>query len=1003
MKKSIFLLTILLLEMEVIGMAGAEPVIKVPMVEEPPVIDGSLDEPCWQKAAKISEFILQNTGLSAKEKSEVLLTYDAENLYLAFIAYESQMGRITAAKPWLETEEIFQGDVIEIFVGPKDTGYFQICANVEGTRFDRSANEGPSWNGLWRSGQSKYPDRWCVEVAIPFIDFPEAGEFIGTPAAGATWRLALARSEIPKGEKSFWPVAFERPTLTAPPLDSNFGKITFTGSENHPNVKVNPPPGSVYGPGVIRLTVQNPTNESKEVRSYLAVNSEEIPARVEIPPHKEKTVELKYSLNSPGSHKIYLEITDLETERLLHLSKAEFSLPDFSSVLNSSKEKLKNWEKLPKNLPKEVLEIRQFYERASSLLREVQGLQEELTTSSRLTNEQWARITRQIRTLTEEMPILEREAIKLKAFTVFCSQVAKPEFGLSWESSLERLFPNKTFSGEISADYSLSGARNEYVACQLAVIPFWKDLAGVNIEAGDLIGKDGHILGRQNIEIRRIGYVHLSKPPFPVKYPDQGPWWPDPLFPLTIPLTEFAFPGERSLQSFWVTVYIPESTPPGDYQGKIRVVTTNSHSLVAVLKLKVWDFTLSKKSHLRTDFWFSGNVLEMFYFREIDIDMYKQWAEFLWKYRLGSYLQEPRPIQRVKIWREPDGAYSFDFSELDQFTEVSMANGCNAYNMNLSCSDGACGLTSIIGGPEYVKAVKDKATGVLIDWKNESKEEQEKLFVQFWKAYVQHFKEKGWFDVAHYQGIDEPSSRTRPPQLEHIYQLIRKTAPDLKRMSAGARPGYNLDDLMEIWCPQMDSFDPKIYEKERRKGKEIWWYICWDPSYPYANFHIPDLTTGYRLLFWMSWKYKIDGFLYWGTAYWTDRTGKLWQRDPTKRWPNSEWKTDLFGDGYLVYPGPDGPWPSIRLENIRDGLEDYEYFYLLKELTDEVRKIDQQGRYSSLIETSNKLLEVNPEVVKSLTEYTEKPVIILEERNRLANQIIEIRNALKILGQEIKD
>ena len=37
---------------------------------------------------------------------------------------------------------------------------------------------------------------------------------------------------------------------------------------------------------------------------------------------------------------------------------------------------------------------------------------------------------------------------------------------------------------------------------------------------------------------------------------------------------------------------------------------------------------------------------------------------------------------------------------------------------------------------------------------------------------------------------------------------------------------------------------------------------------------------------------------------------------------------DIFanGDGYFLYPGPNGPLPSVRLHNIRDGFEDVELF-----------------------------------------------------------------------------
>ena len=52
-------------------------------------------------------------------------------------------------------------------------------------------------------------------------------------------------------------------------------------------------------------------------------------------------------------------------------------------------------------------------------------------------------------------------------------------------------------------------------------------------------------------------------------------------------------------------------------------------------------------------------------------------------------------------------------------------------------------------------------------------------------------------------------------------------------------------------------------------------------------------------------------------------------------WSSYRFNTGVNGDGYLFYPGKpygiDGPVGSIRLEAIRDGLEEYEIFYNLKE------------------------------------------------------------------------
>ena len=47
------------------------------------------------------------------------------------------------------------------------------------------------------------------------------------------------------------------------------------------------------------------------------------------------------------------------------------------------------------------------------------------------------------------------------------------------------------------------------------------------------------------------------------------------------------------------------------------------------------------------------------------------------------------------------------------------------------------------------------------------------------------------------------------------------------------------------------------------------------------------------------------------------------------------------GDGFLAYPGApighDGPVSSVRLEQAREGCEDYEYLYLLRDLTAKAR------------------------------------------------------------------
>jgi len=59
-------------------------------IAEGPVIDGSLDEAVWQRAAVIDQFIQQEPeeGAPATERTEVRVLYDGSNLYVGVRAYD---------------------------------------------------------------------------------------------------------------------------------------------------------------------------------------------------------------------------------------------------------------------------------------------------------------------------------------------------------------------------------------------------------------------------------------------------------------------------------------------------------------------------------------------------------------------------------------------------------------------------------------------------------------------------------------------------------------------------------------------------------------------------------------------------------------------------------------------------------------------------------------------------------------------------------------------------
>ena len=122
--------------------------------------------------------------------------------------------------------------------------------------------------------------------------------------------------------------------------------------------------------------------------------------------------------------------------------------------------------------------------------------------------------------------------------------------------------------------------------------------------------------------------------------------------------------------------------------------------------------------------------------------------------------------------------------------------------------------------------------------------------------------------------------------------------------------------------------------------------------------------------------------LYYAVTNWGYYNG-LPKNQPITSGPYTNWNpivswTDKYngyldGDGQLYCAGPPnvGPLPTIRLENIRDGLEDYEYLWMLAELEGNVEKARAACE----------------PVTTGLTTFTRDPKTVYATRDRIARRI----------------
>jgi hypothetical protein len=134
----------------------------------------------------------------------------------------------------------------------------------------------------------------------------------------------------------------------------------------------------------------------------------------------------------------------------------------------------------------------------------------------------------------------------------------------------------------------------------------------------------------------------------------------------------------------------------------------------------------------------------------------------------------------------------------------------------------------------------------------------------------------------------------------------------------------------------------------------------------------------------MIWKYRHDGFLYYSSALWlADEQAKdLWLRTPMSGAPVTNWNGRSFGkyngDGVLIYPGEKGPIATLRLKQIRDGIEDYWYFVMLQRALNNSAKMSPEWRADT-----KKELQIDETLIHTMTDYAQDPKVLLQKRARL--------------------
>jgi Domain of unknown function (DUF4091) len=476
--------------------------------------------------------------------------------------------------------------------------------------------------------------------------------------------------------------------------------------------------------------------------------------------------------------------------------------------------------------------------------------------------------------------------------------------------SLIKVFPDDAAGSNRNPSDLILLPRNGHATLQLAVR---SDAPVLDLKITTVVA------GPVDAEVRRVGYVpvHKNTPDSPDdelvrKAPAR---FPDPLLedmPFSIPANE--------TNAVWITFHAGPHADPGDYTG--RAVFRSAARAIATVSFHVRVMrALVPKQTLKVTNWFNLDKDHLGRFFDLRNDDERYWnllediAQVMSDHRQNVILT---PVLSLADARLEGGRIVYDFSRLDRWLDTFGKRGLTEVVEGGHLLDRENGYRSPLKVPVFVV---DNGQ-VRRDTVNADDPRAEAHLDSFLPALFEHLKQKGLAE-RYVQHILDEAHGDEPPYYKRYAALVRKNMPGVKTIDAIDQPASPVASDCDIWVPVLGKFDDRLpaIRDHLKQGGEAWFYTCVFPQGRYLNRFIDYPLLKTRLLHWFNFRHDLSGYLHWG--------GDFWDADP---YQNTEVVInagqDLLpaGDAFITYPWRErnSIHSSIRLEAMREGIEDYE-------------------------------------------------------------------------------
>ena len=174
-------------------------------VEEPPHVDGVLDEAIYQSLPPITGFIQQDPreGEIATEPTLVWILFDSHNIYISARCRDSQPHRIVANDMRRDGSNVSQNDNLSVIIDTfhdRRNGYEFLMNSIGGmwdTQVTDERDTNRNWNTVWTQRSRRDAEGWTSEMAIPFRSLRYRG------SGPQVWGINIRRNVRWKNELSY--------------------------------------------------------------------------------------------------------------------------------------------------------------------------------------------------------------------------------------------------------------------------------------------------------------------------------------------------------------------------------------------------------------------------------------------------------------------------------------------------------------------------------------------------------------------------------------------------------------------------------------------------------------------------------------------------------------------------------------------------------------------------------------------------------------------------------